>query len=527
MKKRQITLGSALDGFEPTPQSPVSASLDLEAGIYFAESNNEILIIAAQVAGPFPSVSVPGRGRWDLVYLDETGAVQVELGAEQILPVADYTGAPGFGTSTTANKVLPIAYIYVDESGAVSVDDADVTDLRPYIGRDERGAVGDLATDDSTGAGGILGTNWKGVPIDHRHPPNVDAINPAGIDTTASPGVLDIYARRDHVHILGANARTQVNTPLALASTCLWGPRSNKTAGNPNVRIWVLAQFAGRAQNAPDDDPYWFLIGPSFLHTKEFLTLFPIDLIGSPGNIGPGQADDTNPTGAASVNSFLYVYVIGVPNTSTYALVYSTNPPNIGPGLTDASFTGPGYSYWRFVTCIEMSATSGLAVAARKRGDTVVKEWPTGTLIGIGNRAGHSEDLYWATGAGSITVQLNEHVSPAGYLVFMNWQLVARAGAVTNARLYVRQVAGGVPDMGRQDQPDALVGVGSDAIKTLFVSNQNTTQDQYVADGFWMPLDIGHQINIEMPVTIDGGGAAQVVAYKEVPDGRFVDHAFT
>ena len=50
-------------------------------------------------------------------------------------------------------------------------------------------------------AAGVVGTSNRAARQDHRHPANVDNVNPAALGT-AAPGTSAIYARRDHVHAL-------------------------------------------------------------------------------------------------------------------------------------------------------------------------------------------------------------------------------------------------------------------------------------------------------------------------------------
>lgn len=507
LQKRQIILGADVDGFETSEQSPVSASVDITAGFFNNQSTGREYVLAAQTVGPFAVVTAPGRGRWDLVYLDDTGTAQVEAGVEQVLPVAAYTGAPGSAGAFAAADVYPIAYVYVDEAAGVLVDDADITPIRGYMRNSERGVVGSLATDDGTGAGGILGTNWTRVPIDHRHPPNVDGVNPADIsDNTPAPGVADIYGRRDHVHQVPA--ASMLWGPKDRATTCLFAPMSNVGGANVGVEFWRLHRFQGRAYNDPK---HWFNIDIPTVDDL-LLDLWPVDAGGTGNNIGPGAADDTDAVQAAVINDWLYVYVIAVPYTGTNALVYSTNAPAVGPGLTNVAFTGPGYSVWRWVACIEMSNTLGLPVASRKFDNLVIKDWPTGMVPGGVNTGGHAEDLYWNANFGPLNVSLAEHVSPMAMAVFINWALRATpAGGVSTGTLTIALPNNTV--MGRQDRPDAHPGT---EYKGLVISAEVAdTVAKWEFDGCWFSLDAGRLFEITFAIanTSDVGGT--VIAYME------------
>lgn len=505
-QKRQIILGQDIDGCEVAEQSPASSSVDVGAGFFNNYSTGQEYTRAAQVAGPFAVVTAPGRYRWDLVYLDSTGTVAVEQGAEQVAPVVAYTGAPGSAGPFAAADVYPLAYVLVDEAAGVVVNAADIVLIRGYMRNSQKGVVGSLATDNNAGAAGVLGTNWTRAPIDHQHPPNIDAVNPANVAEVAGPGASFVYARRDHVHALAAG----LQLAMAKSTTCLWTPYDNSAAGNPGVLKWVLHRFQGKAMN---DAEHWFSVhNPTNMLT---LTLWQSGGPGGTGaDIGLGWADDTDPVAVAVTNSWLYVYIIGIPYTTTYSIVYSTNPPSVGPGLTNAAFAGPGYTVWRLVTCIETSATAKIMVAARKFDELVIKEWFTGTCL-AGNTAGHAEALYWAANFGPAAVSLAEHVSPLAICAIVNWMIASHPDVGgTQVDFYVGQRPATI--MGRQDRPDAL---GLEYYKHMrSVNEAGHANALYEYDCFHCPLDENRVIEVTIVIVNAGRAYGQVVGYLEQSD---------
>jgi len=512
IQRRQLGLGYGVQA-----QQPASASVDVIGGDLWSHTLRQIIKKTTQVAGPFALCTGPGRVRWDLVYLDAAGVPQIEQGVEQAAGVPDFTGAPGNGGPTTAVDLFPLAYVKVDEFplGTVSIDPVDITDLRALATVKDQAAVGELAQDNSAGAGGVLGTILKHAPADHQHPPNVDGTNPADVVSAgAAPGTTFRYARRDHVHQLAPALLTGLAAPMDAGLRCIWTPHDNNTFNNPNVRKWVLHQFQARAQNDPS---YWFNVDA--LSGPELLTLWPVATTPPvPGNIGPGFADDTNPDAALVTSplnpNWLFVYIIGIPGTTTYALVYSTNPPSVGPGLTDASFTGPGYTLWRWVTCIEMSSTVGLAVGARKHGNLVVKGWATGYING-NNRAGHSPIMYWVAGAGGV-ITLDQHISPLAMAAFMNWHLWANGIIVPcSASATVGLPPPGAGVMGAQDKPD---GHPNDRNKYMTVTANVPNEVSYGWEGFWTPTDATRSIAYSASGNNEWAVWANVLAYVESLD---------
>jgi microcystin-dependent protein len=119
---RQLELGS-LQYFEPLAEDPVGNQLALREG--WVKNQETLVYKAAQFSVAFTPVTA-GNVRWDLVYLDPDGSVQTAAGTQVVSGSPEFTGA-----ADPPAYAFPIAYVKIDETGAVLVEDADITDLRP------------------------------------------------------------------------------------------------------------------------------------------------------------------------------------------------------------------------------------------------------------------------------------------------------------------------------------------------------------------------------------------------------------
>lgn len=121
---RQLDLGQ-VSGFEIIPESPVGNQVEVAAGNYLDFVTLTIKFVPALTSPAF-TVVAPGTERWDLLYV-APGAVLLSkaIGTPQALFGPAYVGVPAVPLGA-----LPLAYIHVDEVGAVLVDDADITDVR-------------------------------------------------------------------------------------------------------------------------------------------------------------------------------------------------------------------------------------------------------------------------------------------------------------------------------------------------------------------------------------------------------------
>ena len=523
LEKRQVILGVDMDGFEPAPQSPASNFIDVGAGYFTNESDGEIYLMALQAVGPFAVVTGAGRERWDLVYLDELGVAQIELGVEQVAPSPAYTGAPGNGAPFTAPDVWPVAYVYVDEAAGVVIDATDITYLRSYSRNDEKGVVGELAAD--SGAG-VLGASWNRVPIDHQHPLNTDVVNPADVTAAApAPGASGIYADRAHVHQMDAGLLASLSASRDRSSSMFWTPRTHLPGNiNTNNYHWILHQFQGRAVN---DDLVWFNVN---VGTEEALTLWAVDGGGAGNNVALGGSDTTDPVQAAMPNGWLYVYIIGNPVTGAAALVYSTNVPSVGPGLVHAAFAG--YTAWRVVTAIELDGTVGtpIAVPACKYDNTVLKIIPTGAsqMTQASNVGAHAQTLYWAADFAAAVIPMSQHVSPLAMTAFLNIWLHALGGLGGTQRVtldidYDKLTPTAI-------SPFGILGY-ADFEKEITAYAHTIGEEDLVADWFMLNVSQARALVLTITNIALGGGSARVgiavCGYIENTDLETVSWDFT
>jgi hypothetical protein len=521
LHKRQVILG-ALDGFEVTERNPADANVDVASGVLNNASSGLEHVKAAQVAGPFAPTGV-GQERWDLVYIDETGTAAVEAGTNVVSGSPQFTGAPGFGSGFTAPNVIPLAYVYIDESGGPVVVADDITDIRGLLSALTKGTVGELLPDNIAGPTGVLGMSWNRVPIDHRHPPNVDSANPEDVERTAqSPGITNIYARRDHVHRMEPAFLASLATPRDRGSSLFWSPRTNDPGGlNPRNWHWILHQFQGRALNDPS---VWFNITVGF---EETLELWPFDDGGTGNlgfNVGLGYADESNPARGATRYGWLYVYLIGNPTTGDTALVYSSVNPISGPAIgVNPVFSG--YTAWRLITCIELDGDSDVnAIPACKYDNHVIKLKPTGAAgwdrFGSGD---YNEDLFWGAGSATPLIDLSEHISPLAMCAFFNLYASAEspAGGQRRSRLNL-YLDGTTPAAIFPDQ----FGDDPDQMKEVYAEANLTGEREFVQDSCWLHVSQERKMVVNHDVD-DGYVAIGVHGYMEFTELPVAEWDFT
>lgn len=120
---RHLDLGPA-QIFEPFSEVPAGNQIKVREG--WVKIGASAIQKAEQTTVAFVSVTGPNLVRWDLVYIDTSGNVQVIAGTEVADISPEFTNAP----SPPAYS-FPVAYVKVTESGAVVVDTTDITDIRP------------------------------------------------------------------------------------------------------------------------------------------------------------------------------------------------------------------------------------------------------------------------------------------------------------------------------------------------------------------------------------------------------------
>lgn len=115
--------------FRVQAQSPFSDKVEVQPGFLYQGSHAIVDANAVQVSGALGPVTASFE-RFDLVYLDSAGLVQVLTGTEQAAPVAAFDGAPGDALGPTLpDEAIPLAYVFVDETATVVIVPSDVTDL--------------------------------------------------------------------------------------------------------------------------------------------------------------------------------------------------------------------------------------------------------------------------------------------------------------------------------------------------------------------------------------------------------------
>lgn len=123
---RQLDLGQ-VSGFEVQPESPVGNQVAVAAGNYLDFVTLTIVFKAAATSPAFTNVA-PGNERWDLLYYSTGGVLSKAIGVAQPLAGLEFAGVPAVPLGS-----LPLAYIHVDETGAVFVGSDDITDVRSFF----------------------------------------------------------------------------------------------------------------------------------------------------------------------------------------------------------------------------------------------------------------------------------------------------------------------------------------------------------------------------------------------------------
>lgn len=171
--KRCVVPKAALEDLCPSETSPPSLFVDVDAGsVNLTEEN--IQVAGAQV-GPFPIPTT--NPRIDLIYVNNTGTLTFELGAEAVSPVAP----------THAGRI-PVAEISLDPLDSV-VTVANITDVRPLFALDPNVATTALSSkfkeiqDQSTMRNYLVeefisSANINGISTGTLVPPNSYVLDP-------------------------------------------------------------------------------------------------------------------------------------------------------------------------------------------------------------------------------------------------------------------------------------------------------------------------------------------------------------
>ena len=135
--KRQLDIGPA-KFFEPYTLATPGNGIRVYTGFMYSGGRSiyDRTTAGVQTTAGFASVSA-GLVRWDLVYLNSTGAATIQAGTAVTAAVGaatPYTGGPGFtGGPQLKDNAIPVAYVFVDETGTPSVSDADITQVNGFL----------------------------------------------------------------------------------------------------------------------------------------------------------------------------------------------------------------------------------------------------------------------------------------------------------------------------------------------------------------------------------------------------------
>lgn len=135
IQQRQLELGAA-SFFRPEAETPPGNQIVVKAGFAFrgAFGVEDQFTTGDQTTAGFASVTLAGNKRYDLVYIDASGAVQILQGNEVAAASPAYDGAPGFNLGPDMpDQAVPVAYVEVTETGAVTVDAADITQITGFV----------------------------------------------------------------------------------------------------------------------------------------------------------------------------------------------------------------------------------------------------------------------------------------------------------------------------------------------------------------------------------------------------------
>lgn len=147
---RQLELGPP-SFFQVRAEEPAANQVSIKAGLFtraaFAIGQNT-LWPADQASAGF-AVVTPGFQRIDLLALDNTGALTIVQGYEVAVASPLFQGAPGWTGTNPGVRIpdglIPIAYILVDETAAVTVTESDITAVNAFYlnARDHEGYLVD------------------------------------------------------------------------------------------------------------------------------------------------------------------------------------------------------------------------------------------------------------------------------------------------------------------------------------------------------------------------------------------------
>ena len=139
VSQRQLDLGPAA-WFRPEAMEPPANQIRCKAGFVFAGDlgvnapNPDVNGLPQDQLTVGFSVVTAGNKRFDLVYLNDLGVVQVLAGTQVAVATPGFAGAPGQPTGPALpDRCVPVAYVKVDEPATVIVTAADVTAITGFV----------------------------------------------------------------------------------------------------------------------------------------------------------------------------------------------------------------------------------------------------------------------------------------------------------------------------------------------------------------------------------------------------------
>ena len=212
--QRLLDIGPA-SWFRPEPLDPAANQVRVKAGIVYSGGHEIFDKFSAgdQLSAGFSTVTA-GQRRYDLVYLDGAGVVQVLAGTELPAATAAFEGAPGWDGGGTKgpdvpDQATPVAWVLITEAATVIVDITDIFQITAQVklSRDfdgyfiDKGLLGSapsglddvvtgLFTGETPGGGdfvrGVITTATLNV---------VHIVDQDGNDLTRTVGPHQVYAR--------------------------------------------------------------------------------------------------------------------------------------------------------------------------------------------------------------------------------------------------------------------------------------------------------------------------------------------
>lgn len=150
---RTTGFGAGIDREEiamlrPHEASPVSDQVMVEPGRFTKSDASGFVDLPAPLSSAsFPPVAA-GQARYDLLLLDDAGALQIVPGTEVPAPGDPFVDHPALPTDR-----LAVAIVRVDETASVLVEAADITDVREFFNKGG-GALGSPQMSTSLAAAG-------------------------------------------------------------------------------------------------------------------------------------------------------------------------------------------------------------------------------------------------------------------------------------------------------------------------------------------------------------------------------------